>query len=114
MSASHVTTVLMSASRRKGTAFETAVVRYLQEQGYLAERRALSGRLDKGDIAGVPGWTLECKAERAIDLAGYMGEAAQEAANAGTDLYAAVVKRRGKSVKDAYVVMPLEIFLRIA
>lgn len=104
----------MSASRRKGTAFETAVVNYLRAEGHAAaERRALNGRLDRGDIAGIAGWTLECKAERTIDLAGYMGEAKAEAVNAGTELYAAVVKRRGKQTGDAYVVMPLAVFVEI-
>lgn len=102
----------MSASRRKGTAFETAVVNFLREAGYdAAERRALQGRLDRGDIAGLPGWTLECKAEKTISLAQYMDEARAEAANAGTDLYAAVVKRRGKGVGEAYVIVPLSLFV---
>lgn len=103
----------MSASRRKGTAFETAVVNYLREAGFgRAERRALGGKLDKGDIAGVDGWTFECKNERSIDLAGYMEEAGKEAANAGTEKYAAVVKRRNRGVSDAYVVLPLAVFVK--
>lgn len=102
----------MSASRRKGTAFETAVVNHLREQGCAAvERRALAGKLDKGDIAGLPGWTLECKNHASIDLAGYMDEAKKEANNAGTDKYAAIVKRRGKGTSQSYVVMPLDVFL---
>lgn len=103
----------MSASRRKGTAFETAVVNFLREAGYeSAERRALNGRNDKGDVAGLPGWVLECKAEKTIDLAGYMGEACREAQNANATSYAAVVKRRGKGVSEAYVVMPLAVFVK--
>lgn len=103
----------MSASRQKGTAFETAVVRYLQDQGFgAAERRALSGKNDRGDVAGLPGWTLELKAEKAISLASYVDEARTEAVNAGTDLYAAVVKRRGKGVSEAYVVLPLQVFVK--
>lgn len=102
----------MSTSRRKGTTFETAVVNHLKEQGLAAaERRALSGKNDRGDIAGVPDWTLECKAEKAISLAGYVDEAAIEARNAGTRWYAAIVKRRGKGVSSAYVVMPLQVFV---
>lgn len=106
--------VPMSASRRKGTAFETAVVRYLQDQGFGAcERRALSGKNDRGDIAGLDGWTLECKAEKAISLASYVDEAQVEAVNSGTDLFAAVVKRRGKGVAEAYVVLPLQVFVNL-
>lgn len=100
----------MNASKQKGTAWETAVVRFLQDNGFDVERRALSGNLDKGDIAGLSGWTLECKAEKAISLAQYMTEAQVEALNAGTPWYAAIVKRRQKGVSDGYVVMPLKIF----
>lgn len=102
----------VNVSKQKGTAWETAVVRYLNEQGFPVERRALTGKEDKGDIAGLPCWTLECKAERSIDLAGYMGEAAREAVNANTPNYAAVVKRRGKGVSEGYVVMPLAVFVK--
>jgi Holliday junction resolvase len=103
----------VSASRQKGTRFESEVVGYLRENGHAAcERRALSGKNDRGDIAGVQGWTLECKAEKAISLAGYVEEARAEAVNAGTANYAAVVKRRGKGVSEAYVVMPLAVFVK--
>lgn len=101
----------MSASRRKGTAFESAVVAWLRANGFpAAERRALAGALDRGDIAGVTGWAIECKATRTIDLAAAIDEARVEAANAGVDRYVAVIKRRGKPVGQAYVVMPLENF----
>jgi hypothetical protein len=92
-----------------GTGFETAVVDYLKQHGYpLAERRTLSGTHDRGDVAGVPGWVLECKAEKSIDLAGYMGEVATELGNCTLSTWgAAVVKRRQKSAAEAYFVMPL-------
>lgn len=45
----------MSASKRKGTSFETAVVGYLRdEHGLPVERRALRGTRDCGDITGLP------------------------------------------------------------
>ena len=46
----------MNTSRRKGTAWESALVDYLIGKGWPhAERRALNGCNDKGDIAGLPG-----------------------------------------------------------
>jgi hypothetical protein len=36
-----------------------------------------------------------------------MDEAAKESENAGTRWHAAIIKRRNRNVKDAYVVMPL-------
>lgn len=101
----------MSASKDRGTKWETAVVRYLQESiGTTAiERRALHGTEDKGDIAGIPDWVLECKDEQRITLSEYLKEAEREAENAGVNFYAAVVKARRKSVANAYVVVPLHM-----
>lgn len=100
----------MSKSRQKGTAFETAVVRFLRGLGFDVDRHPLRGVHDEGDIKGLPQWCLELKAERQYDLAGYMAEAEREAAVGRKRWYAAVVKRRYKSVADAYVVMPLHVF----
>jgi len=101
----------MSAARRKGSAFESAVVRYLAEHGFPAcERRVMGGSRDRGDIAGVPGWVLEVKAARQLNLAEALREAEVEAAHAGTVRFAAVLKRRSHPVSDAYVVLPLHLF----
>jgi Holliday junction resolvase len=100
---------MSNPSKQKGTRFESEVVAYLVEHGFPAvERRALHGNTDKGDLTGIAGWTFELKSEARIDLAGYMAEAQAEAANAGTEHYAAIVKRRGKGAAHAYAVMPLE------
>jgi hypothetical protein len=71
-----------------------------------AERRALAGALDKGDIAGVPGCVIEAKNCKQINLAQFLDEANAERNNAGAVVGAAWVKRRGKaSAADGYVVM---------
>lgn len=100
----------MTRSKDIGTRWETAVVNYLNEQGFDVERRALAGVNDKGDIAGLAGWTLECKAVKQFQPGEWMKEAEREALNAGTPYYAVVAKRRQKGVADGYVLMPLKIF----
>jgi hypothetical protein len=91
----------------KGTQFETDVVRYLQTHGApLAERRALAGSADRGDVAGTE-YVWECKNTQTIDLAGGITETLQETQNAGAKFGFLVVKRRRKSTADAYVVMTL-------
>jgi hypothetical protein len=109
-------------SKQKGTAFETAVVGYLKSVGFdHVERRALRGNKDCGDISGIAGWTIETKAEKRIDLAGYMDEAIAEAINAdpalvnlgGIPLHCVVVKRRNKPIGDAYAVMSLRQFAHL-
>lgn len=105
----------MSRSKRKGTAFEREVVDFLVATGHkAAERRALGGKNDKGDVIGLPAWTLELKATKEIDLAGAVDEARVEAINAGTLFYAAVIKRRRQNVSEAYVVLPLCLFTALA
>lgn len=104
----------MSTSRAKGTAFETAVVRYLNEHGFpYAERRALAGTNDKGDITGVPGVMFECKSVKTITLSEFMGEVDAQKANARAQIGVAVIKRRQKPVSRSYVVMDLEQFVEL-
>jgi hypothetical protein len=105
----------MSASKQRGTAAETAVVRYLQANGHPdAERRTLAGRNDRGDIANIPGVAVEVKACKAIDLAGWVDEANVEAKNAGVPVGVVWAKRRGKTDPASwYVVMDGATFLKL-
>lgn len=95
----------MSASKAKGTAAETAVVRYLQRWWPDAERRALSGNKDKGDVAGIPSTVVEIKAATRQELAKWQRETLDEQENAGALRCVLVVKRPYKSVGqwDAYM-----------
>lgn len=104
---------MSNPQKAKGTAFETAFVRWLRDNGWpRAERRALHGTADLGDIINGPeAWTLELKAQQALRPS-FVDEAEREAANAGTPLFAAVMKRRGKSDPgEALIVMPARIWL---
>ena len=101
----------MNTPRRKGFAFGAQVVGFLQKHGVpQAERRVMGGSRDRGDMAGVPGWVLELKATKALDLASALSEAQREAGNAGVSRYAAILKRRQHGVADSYVVIPLHLF----
>lgn len=106
----------MSAARAKGTAAETAVVRFLQANGYPScERRALAGSQDRGDVAGIPGVVVEVKAARKFELASWMDETLVEAVNVGADMVPLlVVKRPGKGspgdwywIVDGYSMMEI-------
>lgn len=96
----------MNPSKQRGTAWETAIVRYLSEHFPYVERRALSGASDKGDIAGLPGVTVEAKAASKLDLSGWLNEAQTEGINAAARVAVVWFKRRGKgSAGDGYVLM---------
>lgn len=94
--------------RQKGTAAETDVIKFLRSfPDYFphAERRALSGKHDKGDVAGIPRWTIEIKAAERLALAAWQRETLTEQRNAGTPNCMLIVKRKYKPVGqwDAYV-----------
>jgi len=86
-----------------GTQAESAVVKYLRENGFGgAERRALRGTLDCGDITGCGPVVIEVKAgAAAMDASdglinAWLAETETERKNAKADLGVLVVRRRGK------------------
>lgn len=105
----------MSRSRGKGTAWETAICRFLAAEGFPhVERRALNGTQDRGDIAGIPGWVLEAKNCVRTELAAWADEAAIEQANDGAAFSAVWHHRRGKaSPSDGFVTMSGATFARL-
>lgn len=95
-------------SRSIGTPAESAVVRYLQANGWPhAERRALTGAQDKGDIAGCIGICWEVKAGNAAANASdgqverWLEETETERKNAKADIGILVMKRKGISAQRA-------------
>lgn len=115
----------MSRQKQKGTAFETAIVEYLQDKlcDETIERRALNGTCDRGDISGVTfcghRMVLECKNEARMRLAEYVREAEAEAANDNAFYYAVIHKKHGtgistlQTVGQQYVTMPLHMLKSI-
>jgi len=101
---------VVSKSKQKGTAAETAVVKYLKENGFpYAERRALTGTLDKGDITGCGPIVFEVKNHAKIDLAGWIKELESETVNAQATTGCVVAKKRGTTDPgNWYAVMPFE------
>jgi hypothetical protein len=93
---------MVNRSKNIGTAGETAVVRWLQHNGWpTAERRALAGSADLGDIVGTPGLCWEVKAGKAAEastdgsVACWQNQTDAETKNSGADLGVLVCKRKG-------------------
>jgi len=92
-----------------GTDAERAVVRVLRANGFPnAERRALRGSADAGDITGTPGIVWEVKggntARRSSDyqVEAWLVETEQERRNAGADIGVLVVQRAGVGPANAH------------
>ena len=109
--------------KARGATFETDIRDWFRSRGYDAERLARAGAKDEGDVAvradflGSVG-VIECKAPgagNAIDLSGWTKEAQTEAAhyaqargiNREAILAAVIIKARGKSLDDSYLVLKL-------
>lgn len=103
---------MANPSKRKGTDAETAIVTYLQNQGFPAcERRALHGSGDRGDVAGIHSTVIEAKACIKAELAGWLKELAAEMRNDNARFGAVWHKKRGTTnPADWYVTMPGHVF----
>lgn len=102
---------MTTPSKRKGSRFETDICDYLRAQGFNQAARTPAGATDdRGDINGIPDWTIEAKNHR--NLADALRDGVDQATAArhvtGTRWAAAIVKRPRKPTGDAYAVMPLE------
>lgn len=97
---------MANRSKDKGTGWETSIVGYLVGAGVVnAERRALCGGSDRGDIAGLPGVVIEAKNAAKVELAGWLDEANRERDNDGADIGVVWFKRRGKTSPGAGFVL---------
>lgn len=92
-----------------GTAAETAVVRALRQHGFPhAERRALAGAYDLGDITGTPGIVWEVKGGNAAKTASdgqvekWLDETECERRNAGATYGVLVLQRAGIGAANAH------------
>ncbi len=88
---------MVNRPKDKGTSAETEVVKYLRVNGWpRAERRALTGSMDKGDVANVWGLAIEVKyANAGMKVGPWLVETGIERIHAGADHGILVVKPRG-------------------
>ena len=105
---------MSSKSKAKGSAAERAVVAYLKQWYPYVDRRLAGATLDKGDISGIPGVTIEIKNHSRIDLAGWIAELETEMANDKAWTGTVIHKRKGKSdVGQWYATMPVNVWIEL-
>jgi Holliday junction resolvase len=102
----------MSKSKAKGTAAETALVKYLRDRGFNARRNPLMGKADRGDIA-IEGMdiVIEVKNQKALSIPEWLRELDAEKINAESRNGILVVKPRGVGLDNAgkwWVIQRLE------
>jgi hypothetical protein len=99
---------MTSPQKRKGSAAELAVAKWLKEWGWMnAERSRAGWQDDRGDIEGVPGVCIEVKNQKQFDIPGWLEELRVEMENADAWTGTLIVKRRGSmDVDEWYAIMP--------
>ena len=105
---------MSSAAKAKGSKAELDVVKYLKQWFPYVDRRLAGATLDKGDISGIPGVTIEIKNHAKIDLAGWTEELLTEMAN--DNAWTGVVwhKRKGRgSPSDWYCTAPAHVWVQL-
>jgi hypothetical protein len=103
-------------ARKKGTAWETAVVRYLAGRGLRATRKPLAGNQDKADIdlLDLPDIVIEAKNTQRTTLAEFLDQALKEAGHAGARVCAVWQHRRlAGSPGQGYVLLSGDHFTEI-
>lgn len=106
---------MANPSGRKGTSWESEIVRVLVENGWpYVERRRLSGRYDRGDIAGIPGVVIEAKSAKKFELSGWLDEAIKERDNDKSAVGVCWFKRpRKTSAEHGFVLMDGQQFMAL-
>lgn len=108
---------MVNKSKARGTAWETAVVRFLQANGFLkARRKVQTGSLDEADVAVDDGnvFCAELKDCARISLSEFIDEAVAEAKNAHSKWGLVIIKRRNRGVGEAYATMRLSDWTEMA
>lgn len=106
---------------RKGSVFETGVMKWLRDKGVVAERLTKAGAKDEGDLVVIVAgqtYILELKNRQKIDLPAFWEEVMVEAVNyaKARGLEAVppgfvVVKRRNHGIEKSWVVQDLQSWL---
>lgn len=104
---------MANKAKAKGTLFETEVVRVLVAAGLPAVKPRQTGRYDVGDIHLDADITMQAKAWKNIASALREGTAGAQlqAVHARRPIGVSVIKKPGGAIADAYVAMPLHVFI---
>ncbi len=106
---------MSSAAKAKGSKAESDVVKWLKVNGFpYADRRIAGAQLDKGDISGVNGVTIEVKNHARMDLSAWVKELEVEIKNDSAWTGTVLHKRKGRSdVNEWYCTMPAKVWVEL-
>lgn len=105
---------MSSKSKIKGSQAERDVVKWLKKWFPYVDRRLAGATLDKGDISGIPGVTIEIKNHATMKLAEWLGELQVEMENDKAWTGVVIHKRKGKGdPAEWYATMPAKVWVEL-
>ena len=105
---------MSSKSKIKGSQAERDVVKWLKQWFPYVDRRLAGATLDKGDISGIPGVTIEIKNHATMKLAEWLGELQVEMENDKAWTGVVLHKKKGKSDPgEWYATMPAKVWVEL-
>lgn len=94
-------------AKRLGYSWEIESRDYLKDEFPQVSRNGnMYGPKDRGDLGGVPDWTLQCKNTKTDQWAKWFEATLSQSFNAQTRWWAVIRKARGKNVSQALFCMP--------
>lgn len=104
----------MSRAKRTGTDWESrCAALYTRALGTPVRRLAQHGSADLGDLDGVYGHAVECKAHRTWDVLDWVRQARREAANKAVPFYVVLAKRPRLSIQDCLAISDIQTHARL-
>jgi len=96
-------------SKALGYTYEVAVREFLKPSFPRVKRNGTQyGANDRGDLAGVPGWTIQCKNTKDYAWPKWFEATTLQAKNNKTRWWVIVKKTRGKHARESLFAMTLE------
>lgn len=95
-------------AKRLGYSFEVDCCDFMRDEYPEVERNGNRyGPKDRGDMGGVPEWTLQCKNTKVDQWQKWFAATLGQSLNNSTRWWAVVRKARGKNIREALFCMPL-------
>lgn len=100
------------SSKAKGYRGETEFCEAAKERGFPNVERNGSryGSKDRGDIAGLPDWTIQVKSVARYSIPEWLRDAEEQAKNGGTRWFGLALKLTGKHMRLGAFLMPISKF----
>jgi hypothetical protein len=105
---------MSNPAKAKGSGAERAVVTWLKQWYPYADRRLAGATLDKGDVSGIPGVTIEIKNQATMKLSEWLKELDVEMKNDGAWTGVVIHKKKGTTdVNEWYATMPAKVWVEL-